>query len=144
MNFKLYLENTENCFRDVKKTFNKLPKSHYNLIKKYKIEFEPNNTLKGDDGHIGFIDEENKKIKVAAPWNYGREFTLLHEVGHAVWKYLVDNKNKKEWEKIVKNTKNKQKQNDEELFCMAYANYYAKHKIEIHNHENWNNFIKNI
>jgi hypothetical protein len=65
-------------------------------------------------------------------------------VGHAVWKYLVNQKKRKEWNEIVKQTKDKQKQNDEELFCMAYANYYAKHKIEIHNHDNWNKFIKNI
>lgn len=129
---------------DVKKTLKKIPKKHFELIKKYKIHFEPNNTLKGDAKHIGFIDEKNKKIKIAAPWNYSREFTLLHEVAHAVWKYMLDRNDKKEWKKIVKNTKNKQNQNDEELFCMAYANYYAKHKVEIHNHETWNEFIKNI
>lgn len=144
MNFKLYLEKTNLYSLDIKKTLNKLPKKHYKLIKDYKIEFQPNNTLKGDSGHIGFIDEENKKITIAAPWNYGREFTLLHEVAHAVWKYVVSKEEKKEWSKIVKNTENKQKQNDEELFCMAYANFYAKHKIEIHNHENWSVFIKNL
>jgi hypothetical protein len=144
MNFKIFLENSENYSADVKETFKKLPRKHFSLIKDYKVEFEPNNTLEGDSGHIGFIDEEKKQIKIAAPWNYGREFTLLHEVGHAVWKYLVNQKKRKEWNEIVKQTKDKQKQNDEELFCMAYANYYAKHKIEIHNHENWNKFIKNI
>lgn len=140
MNFKKWLI-TENK-NDIKKTLGKIPRKHYSLIKKYKIKLEPDNTLKNDKDHIGFIDEKNKKIKVAAPWHYGREFTLLHEIAHSVWKYLVSSKNKKKWKKIVKNTKNKQKQNDEELFCMAYANYYAKNKIEIHNHEKWNEFIK--
>lgn len=144
MNFKIYLENTEKHHIDVKSTLKKLPKQQRDLIKGYKIEFQPNNTLKGDSGHIGFIDEEKKKITIAAPWNYGREFTLLHEIGHAVWKYLLKNEDKKNWNKIVKNTKNKQKQNSEELFCMAYANYYAKHKVEIHNHDKWNEFIRNI
>ena len=144
MNFKLFLEGVENHTKDVKKTLRKIPKKHYDLIKKYKIEFQPNNTLKGDSDHIGFIDEEKNKIKIAAPWNYGREFTLLHEIAHAVWKYKVSKEKKEEWEKIVKQTKNKQNQNDEELFCMAYANYYAKHKVEIHNHENWNKFIKSL
>jgi hypothetical protein len=137
-----YGESNEN--KDVNKTLRKLPKDHFDLIKKYKIQFEPNNTLKGDSDHIGFIDEEKKKIKVAAPWRYGREFTLLHEIAHAVWKYKVSEEKKKEWSKIIKNTKNKQKQNNEELFCMAYANYYSRHKVEIHNHEKWNNFIKSL
>jgi Zn-dependent peptidase ImmA (M78 family) len=141
MNFKIFLENTE-ISSDIKKTLSKLPKNHYNLIKDYKIEFQPNNTLQGDSGYIGFIDEEKKKIVIASPWNYGKEFTLLHEIGHAVWKYIVNKEDKKEWKEIAKNTKQKQKQNNEELFCMAYANYYAKNKIEIHNHEKWNKFIK--
>jgi len=134
----------ENHNNDIEKTLNKLPKKHLKLIKKYKFEFQPNNTLKGDSDHIGFIDEEKGKIKIAAPWNYGREFTLLHEIGHAIWKYLVSKQKRKEWSKIIKKTKNKQKQNDEELFCMAYANYYSKHKIEIHNHDSWNNFIEKV
>ena len=32
----------------------------------------------------------------------------------------------------------------EELFEMAYANTYAKNKIEIHSHKEWDNFIKNL
>jgi hypothetical protein len=60
MNFKIFLENSENYSADVKETFKKLPRKHFRLIKDYKVEFEPNNTLEGDSGHIGFIDEEKK------------------------------------------------------------------------------------
>jgi hypothetical protein len=49
-----------------------------------------------------------------------------------------------EWKQIVARTKNKQKQGPEELFCHAYANYYVKNKIVIHDHPEWRQFIANI
>lgn len=130
---------------DVKTLLSKIPKKHKNLIKDYKIDCECGNTLKGDKEHIGYIDEKNKKIMVASPFNYSRKFTLLHELGHAVWKFILTSEMKKEWKKIVKNTKNKQDQNDEELFSMAYACYYTSdHCPRIHDHPEWHAFIKKI
>lgn len=144
MDFKTFLEQNETYMQDVHKTLRKLPKTHRKLIRGYKFEFQPTNTLKGDNDHIGYVDEAKKKIVVASPWNYGREYTLLHEIGHTVWKYLVDDKSKKKWKSIVEKTKNRQNQGSEELFCMAYANYYSKNKIEIHTHKTWDDFIKNL
>jgi hypothetical protein len=69
---------------------------------------------------------------------------MLHEIGHFVWQDLVSEDQKKQWSKIVKGTKNKQDQGDEELFCMAYANTYAKNSIVIHDHPEWEKFIKSI
>jgi hypothetical protein len=141
MSFKLFLESDE---KDLKGTLKKLPKLHAALVKKYNFKFEKGNTLNKSGEHVGEIDEKKNKITVAAPWRYGREFTVLHEIAHAVYKYLVDKNLRKEWAKIVKGTKDKQDQNDEELFAMAYANTYAHHKIEIHNHPEWESFIKKL
>lgn len=154
MKFKEFISKSDR--HDVNNVLQKLPKKHYNLIKDYKISFESGSTLKKDKKHIGFIDEEKKLIKIAAPWYYSREFTLLHEVAHSVWKYELSNKNKKEWKEIVKLSKDKQKSNitkeasksldqqEEEIFCMAYANYYSKHKILTYDNENYYKFIKNL
>jgi hypothetical protein len=142
MNFKDFL--TESYISDVKKTLGKIPKKHASLLRGYKFKFEGGNELKGDKDHIGFIDEEKKLVTIAAPYNYGREFTLLHEIGHAVWKYFVSKELRKQWMSIVEKTKHKQSQGAEELFAMAYANTYAKNKIEIHNHPEWESFIRNI
>ena len=106
------------------------------------------NTLKGDDGHIGFIDEKNKKITIASPWNYGREYTLLHEIGHAVWKYIMSSKDKSKWKEIIdpikKANKKELNQNDEEIFCMTYAQVYANNKITKFDHESLINFVKKV
>ena len=143
MNFKTFLESEYN--KEVKETLQKVPKKHQALVKGYKYKFQPGNTLKNDGEHIGFVDEENKVITIAAPWNYGREYTFLHEMGHLVWKYFMDKGLKKKWQKVLKNTKEeKQNQGDEELFCMAYANHFAKNKISIHSHDEWDKFIKSI
>jgi len=148
MRFKEYIEKNESSLEDMKKTLKKIPKKHYEIIKDYKIIFQSSGTLKNDDKHIGLIDEKNKTITVASPWNFSREFTLLHEIAHAVWQYLVSDKQKKEWTKIFKNTKSKNKkdlsQNEEEIFCMTYAQYYARNKLIKFNHENLLNFIKKI
>ena len=142
MNFKRFL--IESHMSDVRKTLGKLPKKHSALLKGYKFKFENGNELKGDNEHIGFIDEDNKVVTISAPYNYGREFTLLHEIGHAVWKYFVIENLRKKWISIVEKTKHKQSQGAEELFSMAYANAYVKNKIEIHFHPEWETFIRKL
>lgn len=146
MKFRQYLSDEEK--RDVRKTLEKIPKGHSDLVKGYEISFQASNTLKGDKGHVGFIDEENKKIIVSSPWNYGREYTLLHEVGHAVWKYALDDGKKKEWKKILAMVKSKNKkdldQDDEEIFCMCYAQHYAKNKLCKYDHPRLDKFIAKI
>lgn len=139
MNFRQFLESEEE--KDLSRTMNKIPKSHAGLVDGYKFKFQGGNTLKGDDDHIGYMDKEPEEIAVAAPWNYGREFTILHEIGHLVYDRLGEDL-KHRWATIVNGTKNKQNQGAEELFCMAYANYYAKNKIVIHDHPEWNKFIE--
>lgn len=146
MRFKQYLSDEEK--KDVRKTLEKIPKSHSNLVKDYEISFQSKNSLRGDDKHIGFIDEKNRKIVVSAPWNYGREYTLLHEIGHAVWKYLVSDDRKGEWKKTVAKVRSRNKkeldQNDEEIFCMSYAQHYAKNKLCKYDHAELDEFISSI
>lgn len=147
MEFKIFLENSENT-KNIKDTLKNIPKKHASLIGGYTIIFEPDNTLKKDKNHIGFIDEEKKTIKIAAPWNYGRQYTFLHEIAHAVWKYLVSEKKKKEWKDLVEKAKLNKKQgldqNDEEIFCMIYAQNYAKNKMSKFEHPELQNFVKSI
>lgn len=128
--------------KDIEKTLSKLPQSHRDLVQGYNWKFHPGNTLNGDEEHVGYIDDMDQEIAVAGPWNYGREFTILHEVGHKVWENFVTPEMRKQWEHIVANTKEKQKQSPEELFCMAYANHYVKNKIVIHTHPQWEAFIE--
>lgn len=134
INFKLFLtEASKKFMTDLEETLNKIPKNHKKLVRNYKFETEKENTLAGDNQHVGCIDEKNKKIKIAAPWNYGREFTILHEIGHAVWKYLVTNEQKKKWTKIsnqAKKTNKKLEKDNEEVFCMIYAQFYTQNKLE--------------
>lgn len=130
--------------RDIHKTLSKLPPSHAALVKDYQWKFHAGNTLNGDDQHVGYVDDGSHEIAVAGPWNYGREFTILHEVGHKVWDHFVTPQMKQEWHHIVANTKNRQDQEPEELFCMAYANHYVKNKIVIHTHKAWEQFIARI
>ncbi len=138
--FRIFLENEEE--ENVKAMISKLPKGHQKLLDGYKFKYTPGNTLKGDNDHIGYIHKD--KIVVAAPWNYGREFTTLHEIAHLVWEYKMTPKLKKEWSAVVKKNPIRQKQNDEELFAMAYACHYAKHKIKVHDHPEWRKFIENL
>ncbi len=142
MKFKEFLMESENQQGDVRETLAKIPEKHRKLLHGYKFKFQGSNNLKNDSDHVGYIDEEKKVIMIAAPWRYPREFTLLHEVGHLIWKYFVTPQMKKEWSKIYKNTKDKQHQGEQEIFCMAYANSYSKNKIKIHDHPEWEKFIK--
>lgn len=128
---------------DIRRTLAKLPASHANLVRGFSWKFHAGNTLNGDSKHVGYMDDQDKEIAVAAPWNYGREFTLLHEIGHRVWERLPPDL-QKQWHYIVANTKNKQEQEPEELFCMAYANHYVKNRVVIHDHPEWHRFIEGL
>lgn len=141
MRFRQFLENQE---EDLKESLKKLPKRHRALIKGYSINFQGSNGLKGDSKHVGVIDEKKKSITISAPWRYGREFTLFHEIAHMVWERLVDRPTQKRWHEIVKQTKGKKNENVEEMFCMAYANNYVKHKVVSYHYPEWEAFIKNL
>lgn len=149
--FRTFLENEEQ--ENVEAMISKLPKSHQKLLDGYKFKYTPGNTLKGDEDHIGYIHKD--KIVVAAPWNYSREFTTLHEIAHLVFEYKMTPQLKKEWSAIVKKTisdqiknnpksKSALKQNDEELFAMSYATFYSKHKVHTYDHPEWMKFIKTL
>jgi len=126
--------------KNVKATLKKIPKEHAALIKGFNLKFTPNNTLKNDKKHIGFIHKKN--IVVAAPYNYGREFTLLHEIAHMVWEKLVSKELKEKWNNLYKKYKKKLGQNSEEIFCMIYSNIYVRHKLETYDNKELEDFIK--
>lgn len=130
--FKYFLEQTAEQEENIKKTIAKVPKKHSSLIKGYKFKWQCDNVLNGDDGHVGVIDPNDKTITVCAPWNYGREFTFLHEIAHKVFERFMTKELLDEWKAILKRTKNKMNQNAEELWCMNYANYFVKNKIVVH------------
>ena len=156
MNFSQFLLEAEEEEKNIQAMLKKLPKKHAALMKGFKFRYVPGNTLKGDDEHIGLI--KGKTVTVAGPWNYGREFTTLHEIGHMVFEKLVTPSIKKAWESLLKKTKSslvkelksKQIKTDalnqeaEELFCMAYAATYAKHPSIIYHHKAWVDFIKRL
>jgi hypothetical protein len=145
--FKQYLIDSEKSYKEeIKNTLKKLPKNHAALIKGFRFEFQGENTLKGDDGHVGLINPKKKTITIASPWNYGREYTLLHELGHFVYASFMTPELKKQWVKLVKSTKmeKEDRQPPEELFCMAYANHFAKHKHTMFTFPKWETFIENL
>lgn len=148
MEFRQYINEGSEGEKDIKKTLGRIPADHRALVKDYKFVFQPTNCLRGDNRHIGLIDEKKKTITIAAPWNYGREYTLLHEVGHAVWKYVLDDDKRAEWKKLLRPIKNKNKkdldQNDEEIFCMAYAQAYAKNGLEKYDHDELVDFVRGL
>lgn len=154
-NFKDFLLETEEA-ENVKAMIARLPKGHARLLNGYKFKYQPGNTLKGDDENIGQIYQD--KITVAAPWNYGREFTTLHEIAHLVWEYLMTPELKKQWAAILKKTQKEQiqkvkqagkgvdalKQNPEEIFCMAYANTYVGTPVVKYDHPAWRKFMLSL
>ena len=148
MNFIQFFNESEEEEKNVLATIKNLPKKHQKLLHGYKFKYTPGNTLKGDDQHIGYI--HNDKIVVAAPWNYSREFTTLHEIAHLIYEYVMTTELKKEWEKLFKKEKINMKkcsaldQNAEEIFCMVYAATYAKHPPKTYMNKNWQNFIKRL
>ena len=141
MNFSQFLIEAEEEDKNVAAMLKKLPKKHAALMKGFKFRYVPGNTLKGDDEHIGLI--KGKTVTAAGPWNYGREFTTLHEVGHMVWEKLMTPELKKAWGKVAKKNPRQNQDHDEENFCMAYAGVYTKHPPTTHSHPAWTDFIKN-
>lgn len=146
--FRSFLE-TLGVNGEIKDTLARLPKTHRALTKGYKFKFEDGCTLKGEKDAIGMIhlnNEKKREIHVAAPWRYGREFAMLHEIGHLVYeKWMGGNKElKAKWQKIVNGTKDKLNQSAEENFCHAYAATYCKNPPSIHDHEEWKKFIKDL
>lgn len=132
---------------DVKKTISQLPSHHQALVKGYEFLFEPHNTLKGDDGHVGVITNKPRKIiRVAAPWRWSREFTVLHEIAHLVYEaYIRGTELEKEWEKVALAEPNRKKdESAEELFCHSYAAKFCKFPPSVHFHPKWINFIKKV
>ena len=123
--------------KNIKETLGRLPKSHRELVDGYKFHLQDGNTLKNDDEHVGFLDTEKKIIGIAGPWNYGREFTFLHEIAHKVWEKILDTKLKNEWKKI-------EPSESEENFCMAYANFYTKNPVVKYDKPKWKLFIKGL
>ena len=142
MDFKQFLESKNP--EELNTTLHKLPPKVRNLIKGYKISFIPESTLKNDKKHVGIVDKDKKSIIISAGWNYSREMELLHEIGHLIWEELLTNQQKKEWINIAKNTKEKQNQNAEELWCFAFANHFTHMKVDIHTHTTWDNFVKKV
>jgi hypothetical protein len=99
---KFYESKTDD---EAEESLKKLPKGHRALLKGYKFKFENGVNLKGYPDSIGLIhlgNPERKLIQVAAPWNYGREFAMLHEVGHRVYEQIMTKELKGKWAEIAK------------------------------------------
>ncbi len=153
MKFSQFLKLTESEEeRDIVKTLSRLPSSHAALVQGFQWKFHPGNTLNGDQQHVGYIDDRQKVIAVASPWNYGREFTVLHEVAHKVWeKFVAPNPELvRKWRSLCQKKTQKQmkdnslSQDPEELFCMSYSQRYCKNKIEKFDNPYWLQFIDSI
>ena len=138
--FKDFVESNES---DAKASIRKLPASHRALVRGCSFKFHPDGTLPGDDQHIGKVEDKPRRITLAAPWNYSRCFVLYHEIAHLVFaKYIKGTKLEKEWNKLCAKTKNKVKQNNEELFAHSYAMaYLGNFKVERHDHAELIDFI---
>lgn len=95
MNFKNFIMLMEGYDQDLKKTLAKIPQQHRDLLRGYHFKFQTGSELKGDNKSIGLVDKKQKTITISAPWNYGREYTVLHEIGHLVWETLDDQKDRK-------------------------------------------------
>lgn len=139
--FKKYIKDYE----DVEKSINQLPKKFRKLAHGFHIKLEPGHTLPGDNSHVGVVMTNPKnQIKLATPWNYPREFTFFHEIGHLVFeKYVRGTDLEKKWKELCSKTKDKKKDEPpEELFCHAFAATYCKYPPKIHYHDEWVKFIK--
>lgn len=155
--FKEFFQQHDNMIEekgDIKKTLAKLPPSHQSLVQGFKWKFHGGNTLNGDAKHVGYMDDNSKEIAVAAPWNFSREFAILHEIAHKVYEKLP-NEIKHQWASLVHNNaqtqmqdnpqaKDSLKQEPEEIFCHSYANYYSKHKNATYNNPEWMKFIEEL
>lgn len=147
MSFKLFLENEE--ISVLAKTLENVPKKHRELINNFELKYKDGTTL--DKKNVGL--KCGKKIQIASPWHYSKEFVTLHELGHVVWEN-ISLKIKNKWKKLLKRTIKEQKQNSnsksslnqsaEEIFCMAYASAYSKHPSSAFYNKSWITFIKSI
>ena len=147
MSFKKFFQNeADEEKRDIANLLAKLPPQHAALVQGYRWRFQGGNTLSGDDQHVGYMDSKDKEICVAAPWNYARDFTVLHEIAHRIWETFVQPNPQlvQQWKQIVANTKKRQDQPPEELFSHAYAATYCKNPPAIHYHKEWVEFVKNL
>lgn len=126
---------------DIKRMLGKIPSTHAALLKGYTWKFQGANTLKGDSEHIGEVDDKEKTVTICGPWNYPREFTALHEIGHRVWARL-DKESQEKWRKLAKPIRPKEPA--EELFCMTYAQTYAKNKMVKYDHDHLVQFVKDL
>ena len=151
MKFRQFLETSymDEEKQDVQKTLAKLPPSHAALVNGFQWKFHAGNTLDGDTQHVGYMDSGNREIAVAAPYNYGREFTILHEIAHRVWEHMNSNL-KRHWNQLAQDMTDHQKQDKsvnqepEEKFCMAYAQHYAKNKLVKFANPKWDQFIAQL
>jgi hypothetical protein len=142
--FSAFLEERTEEERNVRDTLKSVPTGHADLVKGYKFHFQTGNTLDGDDQHVGIIDPKVKKVTIAGPWSYGREHVLLHELGHLVY-FLLDEKTKKSWKKLIKKVKHGlDSQGAEEVFAHCYAGTYSQNKLKAHSKPEWEAFIKNL
>ena len=146
MDFKSFIIESEKNMKDVRSTLLSIPKKYAALIQGYKFVFQPDNGLKNDPKHVGVINSDQKTVTIAAPWNYSREWVVLHEVAHLIWGKSISKEVQKKWIKICKSTslKNNEKDIPEELFCHAFASTYVSNKMEKYNYPHWKNFIKNL
>ena len=151
MNFRAFIERTQQAEenKDIQKMLAKLPPSHAALVKGFKWQFHGGNTLDGDSQHVGYMDDQEKEIAVAAPWHYGREFTFLHEIAHRVYEKLPAQL-KQQWAVISQQLTPEQRkekavnQSPEELFCHSYACFYSKHQLTTYNNPLWMKFIQQL
>lgn len=143
MKFKEFLAESFDDLKDVNKTLDRLPKQHRDFVKDFKFIFQSGNNIKGDAKHVGLVDVEKKIITISGPYFYSREWVILHELAHLVWKNCLTSNLRKKWTKIATNTKVKLEKDVEELFCFAYSQYYAEDKPnKYHKHAQWRQFIK--
>lgn len=135
--------------KDIAATLQKIPPSHAALVQGFKWKFHGGNTLNGDDQHVGYMDDGDKEIAIAAPYNYPREFTILHEIAHRVWEKIPRELQAK-WNQLAMHMTDRQKQDPslrqspEELFCMSYAQVYGTTKLVKFDNPLWTQFIKQL
>ena len=145
MNFKDFFILAESYEQDIKKTLSKIPKKHQALIRGYKFKFQSGNELKGDHESVGLVDREKKTITIAAPYNFGREFCILHEIGHLVWETL-DKDAQKKWRELIKKypAEDSPKQAADEYFSMAYANTHVYNQVKKFCIDAWHKFVQGL
>lgn len=144
--FRLFVEGSDASRADLRRTLAKLPAAHRRLVSGYAWKFEGGNTLAGDRDHVGLLDASKKTITVAAPWNYGREYSILHEIAHLVWVRLLDAGQRGRWRELARSTPMRpaDRQGAEELFCMAYAATFTKHPPTTYHHGAWETFVRSL